>query len=392
MRGRIIKREKILKIINNYIYDSLMSSNLNINYQYGSIIGIILIIQIISGIILSYYYIPDITYAFKSIDYITREVRNGWLIRTIHVNGAGLFFLFVYMHIGRSLLYGSYSKYRVKTWTIGVIILLILIITAFLGYSLIYSNMAYWAIIVITNLLTIIPNYGNEIVTYILGGYNIGNATIHRFYSIHYILPIIILGLTLGHIMTLHEVGGSNPLGISTRTYVPFHPYYTIKDILGFIITFIIIGILIYYYPYILSHPDNFIKANALVTPTHIIPEIYFLALFAILRSIPNKTIGVIVLMGSIVSLLILPIIHKGLYHTSILRPIYRYTLYIFYINFILLTIIGESPVEEPYSTAGRILLIYYYIFIYIIIPITSIIETGITIYPYYKAGEIGKE
>lgn len=377
--GRILKRNKILKIINNYIYDSQMANNLNIYYQFGSILGIFLIIQIISGIFLTFYYLPNINYAFDSVDYITREVQYGWLIRTIHLNGAALFFFFVYLHIARAFLYGSYTKYRYMTWSIGVIILFIMIITAFLGYSLVFANMSYWAIVVITNLLTIIPIYGNEIVNYIYGGYNIGNATLNRFFSIHYILPIIIVGLTMGHLMTLHNVGGSNPLGINnitSLTIIPFHPYYTFKDALGFLLAILFLSFFIFYFPYLLSHPDNFIPANPLVTPTHIIPEIYFLAFFAILRSIPNKTLGVLFLMFAILSLLIVPFLHKGLYHTTYFRPISRYFIYSFFINFILLTFIGQAPVEDPYILFGQIFVIYHFIFIFILIPFLSTFET----------------
>jgi ubiquinol-cytochrome c reductase cytochrome b subunit len=236
--------------------------------------------------------------------------------------------------------------------------------------------MSYWAIIVITNLLTIIPVYGDEIVNYILGGYSIGNATLSRFYSLHYLLPFIIVALTIFHLITLHNVGGSNPLGIKNIDTLRFSPYYIIKDILGVLIAFIPLFYYIFYNPYYLSHPDNFVPANPLVTPSHIIPEIYFLAYFAILRSIPDKTLGVILLIFSILILLFLPFLHKGLINTSVFRPIYKYFLYIFFINFLLLTYIGQSPVSEPYITIGQILLTYHFIFILVIIPLISILES----------------
>lgn len=389
---RILKRNKLLQIVNNYIYDSLMPINLNILYQFGSILGIFLIIQIISGVLLTFYYIPHINYAFDSIDYITREVPYGWLIRTIHLNGAALFFLFVYLHIARALLYGSYTRYRLTTWTIGIIILFFMIITAFLGYSLVYAQMSYWAIAVITNLLTIIPKYGQEIVQYIYGGYNIGNATLNRFFSLHYLFPFIIVALTLSHLMTLHSVGGSNSLGInniSTYSFITFHPYYTFKDLLGFILAILLLLYFVFYHPYSLSHPDNFIPANPLVTPTHIIPEIYFLAYFAILRSIPNKTIGVLMLLFSILSLLFLPFLHKGLFHTSTFRPFSRYFIYSFFINFFLLTFIGESPVSEPFISLGQIFVFYHFFFLLFILPFLSFLESFLFLFIYHSKSKI---
>lgn len=370
------KKNIILKSINNYLYDAIMPLNLNIFYQFGSIIGIILVIQIISGIFLTLNYVPKIEYAFNSVDYITREVRYGWLIRTLHLNGAALFFAYTYLHVARGLLYSSYTKFRKYTWTIGVIILFIMIITAFLGYSLVYGQMSYWAIIVITNLLTIIPVYGEEIVNYILGGFSIGNATLSRFYSLHYLLPFVIVALTIYHLITLHSVSGSNPLGIKNIDTIRFSPYYIIKDILGILIALIPLLYFVFYNPYSLSHPDNFVPANPLVTPAHIIPEIYFLAYFAILRSIPNKTLGVLSLMLSILILLLLPYLHKGLVNTSVFRPIYKFFLYLFFINFILLTFVGQSPVSEPYITLGQILLIYHFIFILLIVPLLSLFES----------------
>ena len=382
----IRKNNVLVKALNNYLYDAIMPINLNIFYQFGSIIGIILVVQIISGIFLTFNYIPKVEYAFNSVDYITREVKYGWLIRTLHVNGAALFFAYTYLHISRALLYGSYTKSRKYTWIIGIIILFLMILTAFLGYSLVFGQMSYWAIIVITNLLTIIPIYGNEIVTYLLGGFSIGNATLSRFYSLHYLLPFILVGLTILHLVTLHSVGGTNPIGLKNIETIRFSPYYTIKDILGVLIAFIPLLYFIFYNPYYLSHPDNFIPANPLVTPTHIVPEIYFLAYFAILRSIPNKTLGVLFLMFSILSLLFLPYLHKGIINTSIFRPVYKYSLYLFFINFILLTYVGESPVSEPYITLGQIFLSYHFIFILLLIPIISMLETFL----YIKLANIG--
>lgn len=389
---RILKKDILLKPINNYIYDSLMNRNLNRYYQIGSIVGILLVIQIISGILLTINYVGTVENSFKSVDYMIREINNGWVSRTVHINVAGLIFLFIYIHIYRGLLYGSYTKEKIYPWSIGVILLLFMIITAFLGYSLVYGNMSYWAMVVITNLLTVIPKYGNEIVNYLLGGYSIGESTIRRFYSLHYLIPFIIVGLTILHLITLHDVGGSNPLGVKKmikkggksekkNKEITFHPYYTYKDTLGVIIVITILIMILLKNPYYLTHYDNYQKANELVTPTHIVPEIYFLAYFAMLRSIPNKTLGVIVLLLSILSLLIIPYIHKGLINSNYYRPISYIALSIFIYNFILLTYVGQSPVEEPYLTMGQILLGYHFIYIYILIPLLSSIETLIYIY-----------
>ena len=382
------KNNKIINIMYNYVYNNPMPNTLNYLYNFGSLLGIFLVIQIISGLLLTFYYLPNVEYAFDSIEILCREIKYGWLIRTIHLNSAALFFLFVYIHIARALLYGSYTKYRMGTWYIGIIILFIMIITAFLGYSLVFGSMAYWAIVVITNLLSVIPIYGNRLVIYILGNYSISNQTLNRFFSLHYLLPFSLIALTIAHIMTLHTVGGSNPLGLNTMftfSYLPFHPYYTIKDILGILLAILLLLSFVIYNPYKLSHSDNFIEANPLVTPSHIIPEIYFLALFAILRSIPNKTIGVLLLLFSILSLFILPFLHKSYLNTSLFRPLYRYSLYLFFINFILLTFIGESPISYPYNVLGLIFVIYYFFFLLFLIPFLSSLESYILLYNSYK-------
>ena len=370
---RIIKNNSILKIVNNYVYDSLLPINLNYWYNYGSILGIILIIQIVTGVMLAMNYIPNINLAFDSIEYIMREVNYGWLIRYMHSNGASMFFIIVYLHICRGLIYGSYLKRM--TWIIGIVIFFIMMGTAFIGYSLVYGQMSYWGVTVITNLITVIPYIGSEILSYIWGGWSISNATLNRFYAIHYLLPFVIVGLTMGHLIALHDNGASNPLGISSnKKIINFHPYYTYKDIIGFIGIIIIIMILIIYGPNKLSHTDNYIPANPLVTPIHITPEFYFLPYYAILRSIPNKTIGVIGMVASILMLGTLTITHNSIISSSKFRWIYKYSLYLFILSFILLLWIGSLPVEEPYIMIGQILTGYYFIF-FIITPIISFME-----------------
>lgn len=376
---RILKRNKILKLVNNYAYDSLLPSNLNYFYNFGSLIAVLLIIQLLSGFFLASYYIAEVNLAFDSIEYIMREVPYGYMIRYIHANGAGLFFILVYMHIARALIYGSYTKHRLGTWYFGVIILLLMIITAFLGYSLVYGQMSYWAIAVITNLLTVIPYIGQDLVQYIYGSFNIGNATLSRFFALHYILPIIIAAVALAHLITLHEKGGSNPLGINSArslTFINFHPYYSIKDLLGIFILLCLLIILVFFYPNFLGHTDNYIPANPLVTPIHITPEFYLLFYYMGLRAIPNKTLGVLILLSFILVLFFLPFLHKGILNTSKFRPIFRKFLFIFFINFLLGIYLGAALVSEPYIIISKLSTFYYLFFFIILFPSISFLET----------------
>lgn len=375
--NRILKRNPLLKLVNNFVYDSLMPLNLNYWFNFGSLLGFFLIVQIVTGVLLAMNYIPHVDIAFDSIEYIMREVPYGYILRYTHANGAALFFVAVYLHMARGLLYGSYSK--TFTWSIGVIIFLFMIITAFIGYSLVYGQMSYWAIAVITNLLTVIPYVGHDLVQYIFGGFNIGGATLTRFYSLHYLLPFIIAALSLAHLITLHQVGGSNPLGlnsVSSVSLVNFHPYYSFKDLFGFVVAISLLLFLVFFFPNLLGHSDNYIPANPMVTPTHIVPEFYLLPFYALLRSIPNKTFGVIALLSAILVLLVLPFIHLGLIHTSLFRPVYRLFLYIFFAVFFLLMYLGQAVPSEPFITIGQLLGLYYFTFFIVLIPLISFFET----------------
>jgi len=378
---RALKYNSLLKIFNNYLYDSLLPININYMYNFGSLLGFFLIIQIISGIFLAFYYIAHIDIAFDSIEYIMREVPYGYLVRYIHANGAALFFVMVYIHIARGLMYGSYKIYTGRTyaWNIGVIIFLLMIITAFIGYSLVYGQLSMWAIVVITNLITVIPYYGHDILEYIYGGFNVGGPTLTRFYSLHYILPIIISALSMAHLITLHSVGGSNPLGIiniKSMNYINFHPYYSLKDLLGIFIVLIFYIFFVFFAPNYLGHPDNYIPANSLVTPSHIVPEFYLLPFYAILRSIPNKAIGVLALLGAIIILVILPYIEVSIINTMKFKPISKIFLFIFFINFLLLVFIGQAVAADPYILLGQIFTLYYFGYFIIIVPVVSFIET----------------
>ena len=377
--NRLLKRNPLLKLVNNFVYDSLMPLNLNYWFNFGSILGLFLIVQIVSGVFLAMNYIPQVDLAFDSIEYIMREVPYGYIIRYTHANGAALFFVAVYLHMARGLLYGSYSKPKTLTWSIGVIIFLLMIITAFIGYSLVFGQMSYWAIAVITNLLTVIPYVGHDLVQFIFGGFNIGGATLTRFYSLHYLLPFIIAALSLAHLITLHQVGGSNPLGlnsVSSISLVNFHPYYSFKDLFGFVLAISLLLFLVFFFPNLLGHSDNYIPANPMVTPTHIVPEFYLLPFYALLRSIPNKTIGVLALLSAILVLLLLPFLHLGLVHTSLFRPVYRVFLYIFFAVFLLLMYLGQAVPSEPFITIGQLLGVYYFTFFIILIPLISFLET----------------
>lgn len=368
-----------MSIVNNYIYDSLLPSNLNYYYNIGSLLGVVLVAQIVTGFFLASYYVADTALAFDSIEYIMREVPYGYMIRYMHANGAGIFFILVYIHIARALMYGSYTIHRIGTWSIGVVILLLMIITAFLGYSIIYGQMSYWAIAVITNLLTVIPYVGKNIVEYIYGSYNIGNVTLSRFYALHYLLPILIAAASMAHLITLHNVGGSNPLGINSArslSFINFNPYYTIKDLLGIFILSIFFIILVFFFPNALGHTDNYIKANPMVTPTHIIPEFYLLYFYMGLRAIPNKTLGVLVLLSFILILLFLPFLHKGIINTWKLRPLYKFFLLLFFLNFLVGTYLGEALVEEPFISLSLLSSLYYLAFFLLFVPSISFLET----------------
>ena len=301
------------------------------------------------------------------------------MIRYIHANGAGLFFILVYIHIARAILYGSYTKHRLGTWYFGVIILLLMIITAFLGYSLVFGQMSYWAIAVITNLLTVIPYVGHELVQYIYGSFNIGNATLSRFFALHYILPIVIAAVAVAHLITLHNKGGSNPLGINTVrsiSFINFHPYYTIKDLFGIFLVFLLLIFLVFFYPNLLGHTDNYLPANPMVTPTHITPEFYLLFYYMGLRAIPNKTLGVLTLLSFILVLFLLPYLHKGIINTAKFRPIFKKLLFLFFINFSIGTYLGAALVSEPYITLSKLSTFYYLFFLLILFPVISFIET----------------
>nr|YP_009500673.1 cytochrome b [Prismosticta fenestrata]AWT58500.1 cytochrome b [Prismosticta fenestrata] len=356
----IRKTHPIMKIINGSLIDLPSPSNLSSWWNFGSLLGICLIIQILTGLFLTMYYTANIEMAFYSVNYICRNVNYGWLIRTLHANGASFFFICIYFHIGRGIYYESFNmKY---TWYIGVILLFILMGTAFMGYVLPWGQMSFWGATVITNLLSAIPYLGTILVNWIWGGFAVDNATLTRFYTFHFLLPFILLMMTMIHLLFLHQTGSNNPLGLNSNLdKIPFHPFFSYKDLIGFIILFMLLIMLTLISPYFLGDPDNFIPANPLVTPVHIQPEWYFLFAYAILRSIPNKLGGVIALIMSIMILIILPMTFNKKMQGLQFYPLNQIMFWTFIMMVILLTWIGARPVEEPYIITGQMLTLMYF-------------------------------
>lgn len=364
----IRKTHPIFKIINGSLIDLPSPSNISAWWNFGSLLGLCLIIQILTGLFLTIYYTRNIELAFYRVNYICRNVNYGWLIRTLHANGASFFFICIYLHIGRGIYYESFNlKY---TWIVGVIILFLLIATAFIGYVLPWGQISFWGATVITNLLSAIPYLGTILVNWIWGGFAVDNATLTRFYTFHFLLPFIVAIIVIIHLLFLHQTGSNNPLGINSNLdKIPFHPFFVFKDLIGFIIIIFLLIILTLTNPYLLGDPDNFIPANPLVTPVHIQPEWYFLFAYAILRSIPNKLGGVIALVISILILIILPFTFNKKIQGIQFYPINQILFWIIVITVILLTWIGARPVEDPYIITGQLLTVIYFSY-YIINPL----------------------
>nr|YP_007026314.1 cytochrome b [Lucilia porphyrina]AFV08582.1 cytochrome b [Lucilia porphyrina] len=353
-------KHPIFSIANSALVDLPAPINISAWWNFGSLLFLCLMIQILTGLFLAMHYTADINLAFNSVNHICRDVNYGWLLRTMHANGASFFFICIYLHVGRGMYYGSYLF--TPTWLVGVIILFLVMGTAFMGYVLPWGQMSFWGATVITNLLSAIPYLGIDLVQWVWGGFAVDNATLTRFFTFHFILPFIVLAATLIHILFLHETGSSNPMGLNSNIdKIPFHPYFTFKDIVGFVVMTMILLLLVLINPYLLGDPDNFIPANPLVTPVHIQPEWYFLFAYAILRSIPNKLGGVIALVLSIAILAILPFYHLSKFRGIQFYPINQILFWIMVVTVILLTWIGARPVEEPYVLVGQILTVIYF-------------------------------
>lgn len=320
---RLLKSNPILSFVNGLVIDLPAPANISYLWNFGSLLGVCLIVQLITGIALAMHYTPHVDLAFASVEHIMRDVNYGWLIRYIHANGASMFFIMVFLHIGRGLYYGSYTRPRIMLWSVGVIILILMMATAFLGYVLVWGQMSYWGAVVITNFVSAIPYLGTDLVQWVWGGFAVDNATLNRFFSLHYLLPFVLAALAYIHLIALHENGSNNPMGVNTDyDKLPFHPYFIVKDLLGVILFAIFFASFVFFAPNWLGHSDNYIPANPLVTPAHIVPEWYFLFAYAILRSIPNKLAGVIALFLSLLVLLVLPFIHTSKFTTLSFRPI----------------------------------------------------------------------
>nr|YP_010545643.1 cytochrome b [Haematopota turkestanica]UYG48426.1 cytochrome b [Haematopota turkestanica] len=368
MNKPLRQEHPLFKIMNNALVDLPAPVNISAWWNFGSLLGLCLIIQILTGLFLAMHYTADISMAFDSVTHICRDVNYGWLLRTLHANGASFFFICIYLHVGRGIYYGSYLFE--PTWLVGVIILFLVMGTAFMGYVLPWGQMSFWGATVITNLLSAVPYLGTDLVQWIWGGFAVDNATLTRFFTFHFILPFIVTAMTMIHLLFLHQTGSNNPLGINSNSdKIPFHPYFTYSDIVGFIIMMMILTLLTLIDPYLLGDPDNFIPANPLVTPVHIQPEWYFLFAYAILRSIPNKLGGVIALVMSIAILMILPFYHLSKFRGIQFYPINQVLFWCMVVIVILLTWIGARPVEDPYILIGQILTVLYFLY-YIINPL----------------------
>ena len=374
---RIRKENPIISPINSMLIDLPSPSNISYLWNFGSLLGLCLGIQILTGIFLAMHYSADVSIAFSSVTHILEDVNYGFLLKYLHANGASAFFICVYIHIARGFYYGSYL--RSHLWFSGISIFLIMMLTAFIGYVLPWGQMSFWGATVITNFVSAIPYIGNEIVQWIWGGFSVSNATLNRFFSLHYLFPFILALLAIIHIVLLHENGSNSPIGINPNSdKVPFHSYYSSKDLYGFVLLFILLSVLVFYVPNILGDPENYIKANPLVTPVHIMPEWYFLFAYAILRAIPNKLGGVIALVLSVVILAVLPFVHTSYIKGLTFRPLGKMFYWFFMANFILLTWIGSKPVEDPYIFIGQLSSIFYFSYFLVLVPLGGLLENYI--------------
>lgn len=351
--------------------------NLNYWWNFGSLAGIILVLMMLSGIFLAMHYVPHADHAFKSVEHIMREVNFGWLIRYLHMNGASMFFIVIYIHMFRGLYYGSYKSPRELLWMLGVVILLMLMATAFMGYVLPWGQMSFWGATVITNLFSAIPVIGDEIVTWLWGGFSVGKPTLNRFFVLHFLLPFLIVGVVALHLVALHKHGSNNPLGIDKKRgdTVPFHPYYTIKDLFGLGVLMIVWLGFVFFAPNFFGEPDNYIPADPLVTPAHIVPEWYFLPFYAILRSVPDKLSGVLLMFSAIFILFILPWLDRSPVRSARFRPIFKPLFWIFLVDCLVLGWAGGQPAEGAALIIGRVATAYYFVHFIVFLPLVSRIE-----------------
>ena len=377
-----LNKHSILSFIDSHIISYPTPVNLNYFWSFGSLAGLCLVIQIITGVFLGMHYTSHIDFAFNSVEHIMRDVNYGWLIRYLHANGASMFFVVTYFHIFRGLYFGSYIYPRGLLWCSGVIIFLLMMATAFMGYVLQWGQMSFWGATVITNLFSAVPFVGLSIVEWLWGGFAVDNATLNRFYSLHYLLPFLIAGFVLIHLSLLHAVGSNNPLGINTNVdSIVFYPYFYVKDLFAFLNFLCLISLFVFFYPNVLGHSDNYIPANPLVTPPHIVPEWYFLPFYAILRSIPDKLGGVIAMISSILILLLIPVINFAEIRSSKFRPLFVFFYWFLVSNFCLLGWVGQKPVESPYIEVGMFSTIFYFLYFLFLMPLLGLVESFLVKY-----------
>ncbi len=374
---RIFKSHPFLKLVNAYVIDHSQPTNISYMWNFGSLLGVCLVVQIITGVTLAMHYNPSVAEAFNSIEHIMRDVNNGWLVRYLHSNTASAFFFLVYLHIGRGIYYGSYRAPRTLAWVIGTIIFIVMVVTAFLGYVLPYGQMSLWGATVITNLISAVPWIGQDIVEFIWGGFSVNNATLNRFFALHFVLPFVLAALVIMHLIAVHETAGaSNPLGVpGYYDRVPMAPYFLFKDLITIFVFFFGLSIFVFYMPNVLGDSDNYIMANPMQTPPAIVPEWYLLPFYAILRSIPNKLLGVIAMLAAILIILALPLVDLGRTQGLQFRPLSKFVFWIFVVNFLILMQLGAKHVESPFIEFGQISTVLYFSHFLIIIPLISLIE-----------------
>ena len=384
---RIFKSYPFLKLVNAYVVDAPVPSNLSYLWNFGSLLGLCLVIQIATGVFLAMHYNPSVAEAFNSVEHIMRDVNNGWLIRYLHSNTASAFFFIVYLHIGRGLYYGSYRSPRTLTWVIGTIIFILMIATGFLGYVLPYGQMSLWGATVITNLMSAIPWVGQDIVEFLWGGFSVNNATLNRFFALHYLLPFILAALALMHLIALHDTAGANnPLGISANyDRISFAPYYLFKDLITIFLFMIVLSAFVFLMPNALGDSENYVMANPMQTPPAIVPEWYLLPFYAILRSIPNKLLGVIAMFGALLMLLVIPYTDLGRSRGIQFRPLSKIAFFTFVANFLILMVLGAKHVESPFIEFGQISTAIYFAYFLIVVPFVSLFENSLIELSMYK-------